>query len=57
MTRDIPDIPTLTRRHFFRAGSATVSGFWLLPMLRPFNVAAKENVTPRGGASTAFFYS
>jgi hypothetical protein len=55
MTRDIPDIPTLTRRHFFRAGTATGAGYWLLPMLRPFNVAAKENVTPRGGAEYCIF--
>lgn len=53
--RDIPDIPTLTRRHFFRAGSVTVSGYWLLPFLRPINVAAKENVTLRGGAECCIF--
>jgi hypothetical protein len=53
--REIPDIPTLTRRHFFRAGTTTVSGFWLLPMLRPVNVAAKENVTPRCGAEYCIF--
>src|SRR5258708_31795320 len=50
-----PDVPTLTRRHFFRSGMATVSGFWLLPMLRPTNVTAKENVTPRGGAEYCIF--
>src|SRR5437773_1244228 len=55
MTRDITDIPTLTRRHFFRTGTVSVSGFWLLPMLRPVNVEAKENVTTRGGAEYCIF--
>src|SRR5579872_2645154 len=53
--REIPDIPTLTRRHFFRTGAVTGSGFWLLPMLRPVNVVAKENVTPSGGAEYCIF--
>ena len=55
MTRDITDIPTLTRRHFFRTGTVSVSGFWLLPLLRPINVEAKENVTTRGGAEYCIF--
>jgi len=33
----------------------TVSGYWLLPMLRPVNVMAKESVTPRGGAEYCIF--
>ena len=33
----------------------TVSGYWLLPMLRPVNAVAKENVTPRGGAEYCIF--
>ena len=53
--RTTPDIPTLSRRHFFRAGAATVSGYWLLPMLHPVNIAAKENVTPRNGAEYCIF--
>ena len=53
--RQIPDVPSLTRRHFFRAGMATGAGFWLLPMLRPANVMAKENVSPRGGAEYCIF--
>ncbi|MSO23683.1 MAG: DUF1501 domain-containing protein, partial [Acidobacteria bacterium] len=55
MHTDIPNIPTLTRRHFFRSGMATVSGFWLLPALRPINVLAKEHVTPRGSAEYCIF--
>jgi hypothetical protein len=55
MNRESPDLPTLTRRHFFCAGTVTVSGFWLLPMLRPLNVTAKESVTPRGGAEYCIF--
>lgn len=53
--RQIPDVPTLTRRHLFRTGAATAAGYWLLPMLRPINVVAKENVTPRGGAEYCIF--
>jgi hypothetical protein len=53
--REIPDFPTLTRRHFFRTGAATVSGYYLLPMLRPVNVLAKENVALRGGAEYCIF--
>lgn len=33
----------------------TVSGYWLLPMLRPVNVVAKDSVTPRGGAECCIF--
>src|SRR5260370_23674739 len=55
MNQESPDLPTLTRRHFFRAGTVAVSGFWVLPMLRPTNVTAKENVTPRGGAEYCIF--
>ncbi len=53
--REIPDIPTLTRRQLFRSGTVTASGFWLLPLLRPVNVAATENVTPMGGAECCIF--
>ena len=53
--REFSDIPTLTRRHFFRAGAATVSGYYLLPMLEPVNVLAKENVALRGGAEYCIF--
>jgi len=55
MSQEIPNVPSLTRRHFFRTGTVTVSGYWLLPMLRPFNVSAKENVTCRGGAECCIF--
>jgi hypothetical protein len=53
--REIPDVPTLSRRHLFQRGVMTVSGYWLLPMLRPVNVVAKESVTPRGGAEYCIF--
>jgi len=55
MMQEISDIPTLTRRNFFRAGAASVSGYWLLPLAQPLNVEAKENVTPRGGAEYCIF--
>ena len=54
MSRLVPDVPALTRRQFF-CGPVAVSGFWLLPMLRPLNVLAKENVAPRGGAECCIF--
>jgi hypothetical protein len=53
--RETSDLPTLSRRHLFRRGALTVSGYWLLPMLRPIDVVAKENVTPRGGAEYCIF--
>jgi hypothetical protein len=55
MLRQITNTPTLTRRHFFRMGTVTASGYWLLPMMRPLNVSAKEIVTPRGGAEYCIF--
>ncbi len=33
----------------------SVSGYWLLPMLRPVNVLANENITQRGGAEYCIF--
>src|SRR5579872_119061 len=53
--REIPGVPTLSRRHLFQRGAMTVSGYWLLPMLRPVNVVAKDSVTPRGGAECCIF--
>ncbi len=44
----------MSRRNFF-CGPVAISGFWLLPMLRPLNIVAKENVTPRGGAECCIF--
>jgi len=55
MSQNLTDIPSLTRRHFFRSGSVTVAGYWLLPLVRPVNVIAKESVTPRGGAEYCIF--
>jgi hypothetical protein len=53
--RDISNEFSLTRRNFFRTGAVTVSGFWLAPMVRPINVMAKENVTPRNEAECCIF--
>src|SRR5215469_6455990 len=53
--REMTDVPTLNRRHFFRTGSVWVSGYWLLPMLTPYNVEAKENAGLRGGAEYCIF--
>ena len=53
--QEIPDVPRLSRRQLFRKGAMSVSGYWLLPMLRPLNVEAKESVMPRGGAEYCIF--
>lgn len=52
---ELPNVPILSRRHFFRVGAATVSGFYLVPMVRPANVETTENVTPRGSAEFCIF--
>jgi len=48
-------IPTLSRRLFLKRGLASVSGFYLLPTLRPSNVQAQERVKLRGGAENCIF--
>ncbi len=55
MTRLPLPIPTLTRRQFLQIGAVALSGFDLLPMVRPVNVAAKENIKPRGTAEYCLF--
>src|SRR5580700_9910284 len=52
---EMTDRPTLARRDFCRVGMATLSGFYLLPMLRPINVQAKQTVQPRGAAEYCVF--
>jgi hypothetical protein len=49
------DRPTLARRDFCRIGMATLSGFYLLPMIGPSNLRAKERVTPRAAAEYCVF--
>ena len=49
------DRPTLARRDFCRIGMATLSGFYLLPMISPSNLHAKERVTPRAAAEYCVF--
>ena len=51
----LPEVPTLTRRSLFKVGSVLVSGFDLLPMLRPLNATVKEKVQPRGTAEYCLF--
>ncbi|MDQ6662991.1 MAG: DUF1501 domain-containing protein [Acidobacteriota bacterium] len=48
-------IPVLSRRRLLQIGSVALSGFDLLPMLRPANVRAAEKVTPRGSAEYCIF--
>lgn len=55
MSRTVTATPTLTRRHFFTTGTVAVSGFYLLPMIRPVNVQAKQSVQLRGGAEFCIF--
>jgi uncharacterized protein DUF1501 len=48
-------MPLLTRRQFFEIGAVAVSGFELLPIVRPLRVLAKENIKPRGSADACLF--
>jgi len=51
----LPAVPTLTRRNLFKIGAVAISGFDLLPMLRPLNATVKEKVTPRGTAEYCLY--
>lgn len=51
----VPDVPTLTRRHLLQVGTVAISGFDLLPMLRPLNASVKDKVHPRGTAEYCLF--
>ena len=55
MRTDLTEKPTLSRRLFLRTGLASISGFYLLPMMRPFNVNAETKVTLRGEAEYCVF--
>lgn len=48
-------IPTLSRRRLLQIGSVALSGYDLLPMLRPSNVQAGEKAAPRGSAEYCVF--
>ena len=49
------NIPVLTRRQMLKFGALTLSGFELLPMLRPFAVKASQKANPRGSADYCIF--
>ena len=51
----LPAIPTLTRRNLLKVGSVAISGFDLLPMLRPLNATVKDKVKPRGTAEYCLY--
>src|SRR2546425_10176612 len=55
MSMWLPEIPTLTRRSLLKVGAVAISGFDLLPMLRPLNATAKEKVRLRGTAEYCLF--
>src|SRR2546428_4830555 len=55
MRTDLTEKPTLSRRLFLRTGLASISGFYLLPMMRPFNVNAETKVKLRGEAEYCIF--
>jgi hypothetical protein len=55
MTADLANRPTLTRRLFLRAGLASISGYYLLPMIRPLNVQAETKLKLRGEADYCIF--
>ena len=47
--------PILTRRWFLRSGLASLSGYHLLPMLRPLNVRAEGRLNLKGTAEYCIF--
>lgn len=49
------NIPILTRRQVLKFGALTLSGFELLPMLRPVGVKASAKTQPRGSADYCIF--
>lgn len=55
MSVSITDSPALTRRLFVRAGLASISGYYLLPMIRPLNVRAETRLKLRGEADYCIF--
>lgn len=55
MSIDLTNTPILSRRLFLRRGLASVSGFYLLPMVQPLNVQAEEKVKLRGEADSCIF--
>ena len=40
----LPEIPTLTRRNLLTVGAVAISGFDLLPMLRPLNATVTKRM-------------
>ena len=55
MSLRLPAVPTLTRRSLFKIGAVAISGFDLLPMLRPLNATVKDKVKPRGTAEYCLY--
>jgi len=51
----LSNVPTLTRRNLLKVGTVAISGFDLLPMLRPLNATVKEKVKPRGTAEYCLY--
>ncbi len=52
----ITPMPSLSRRLFLRRGLASVSGFYLLPMLEPINIQAQAKPKLRGEADFCIFF-
>ncbi len=55
MDEILTDRPTLNRRLFLRSGLASLSGFYLAPMLAPLNVRADTPLKLRGQAEFCVF--
>ena len=55
MIANLTDRPTLSRRLFLRTGLASVSGYYLLPMIHPLNVQAETKPKLRGEADYCIF--
>jgi hypothetical protein len=45
----------LTRRQVFKAGAASLSAYWFLPLVTPRNVQAQSGAKPRGTARFTIF--
>lgn len=43
-------VPKLGRREFFQLGSIGITGYHMMPMLKPLNVEASSKAEPRGSA-------
>ena len=53
----LSNVPTLTRRNLLKVGTVAISGFDLLPMLRPLNASQGDGEGARHSGNTACTFS